>query len=352
MHSNFANKNKKMYKQNKKNIHFLITFLENFKQALLLRLFWGRHNLYKNIIHIFVILITLFFSVSGFINKFYVTEAKSELSGELMFSFADLVQQGLSIETVNKREKDLSNVEVLVHTVIPGEDLLSIAEKYGRKVETIRWMNRDVVSPFGNILQVGSKIKIPINVDGVMYIVKQGQTIYDIIKETGSNEFDVVEFNNLRPPYNLFAGQQLFIPDGTLYNPEINIAGIPRGIFSNPVGHPECSGYVVTRGFLSYHNGVDLAKWPGCPIRAIAAGNVIYAGWAPAMGYNVQIDHGGGIVSHYYHAREVYVQRGQRVQQNDIIMYMGTTGNSTGVHLHLSLFKDGVAVDPAPFVPY
>ena len=70
------------------------------------------------------------------------------------------------------------------------------------------------------------------------------------------------------------------------------------------------------------------------------------------MGNNVQIDHGGGIITHYYHGSEVYVRTGQRVSQGDLIMYMGTTGNSTGVHLHFTLFKNGVAVDPEGFVPF
>ncbi len=117
---------------------------------------------------------------------------------------------------------------------------------------------------------------------------------------------------------------------------------------------PRCAGYVESRGFLSYHNGVDLAMWPGCPISAIASGIVVYAGWSEyGEGYNVRIDHGGGIVSHYYHGNgDIWVKKGDHVEQGQLIMFMGTTGNSTGVHLHLSLFKDNVAVDPAPYVPF
>ncbi|MCS7317678.1 MAG: LysM peptidoglycan-binding domain-containing M23 family metallopeptidase [Candidatus Dojkabacteria bacterium] len=336
-----------------KNKKYFYNFLyEKIKYKLIYKLFWGRGLFYKNVAHFVIISITIFFLLSGLFSKFYAINISTKLYGTEAFGNYDLLQQGGTIETVSRKEKSLTNIETITHIVEAGEDLISIANKYNRKPETIRWMNRNVVSPFGNNIPVGSVIKIPKNLDGVLYVVKAGQTIRDIVQETGGNEFDVIEFNNLKPPYTLIEGQHLFIPDGTLYNRDINIKGIPKGVFSNPVGHPECSGYIITRGWLSYHNGVDIAKWSGCPIRAIAAGRVIYAGWAPGMGYNVQIDHGGGIVSHYYHASEVYVRTGQFVQQNDIIMYMGTTGNSTGVHLHLSLFKDGIAVDPAPFVPY
>lgn len=348
MNINGIDSNKISTKKRKKDI---VKILNTLKFSLVSRLFWGRNNFYRNITHIIIITVTILLVSGGVLNRFSYSAA-TELFGYQAIGLADLLPQGGSIETVSVRDVNTDYVETLNHVVSSGEDLISIAQKYNKRAETIRWMNRNVVSPFGNSIEPGVILRIPKNMDGVMYIVKSGQNIYDIIRETGSNEFDVVEFNNLKQPYTLVEGQQLFIPDGTLYNPEISVAGIPRGVFSSPVSHPECAGYTISRGFLSYHNGVDIAKWPGCPIRAVAAGTVIYAGNARAMGFNVQIDHGGGIVTHYYHAREVYVTKGQKVQQNDIIMYMGTTGNSTGVHLHFTLFKDRIAIDPREFVPY
>lgn len=331
---------------------FAFSVYDRVKRSFLRKLFWGRSYTYKNIVHILIFGITLVTALFGIFDRLSVQSFSKLASNRDIFSTVDLLFQGNNISTVIATVKEFSFIETINHTVQPGEDLISIAQKYNRRVETIRWMNRNVVSPFSNQIDVNSVIRIPTNVDGVMYTVKQGQNIYDIIRDTNSNEFDVVEFNNLKPPYILEPGQEIFIPDGTLYNPEVNVAGIPKGVFSNPAGHPDCQGYTISRGFLSYHNGVDLARWPGCPIRAVAAGTVIYAGWTPAMGYNVQIDHGGGIVTHYYHASEVYVTKGQRVQQDDVIIFMGTTGNSTGVHLHFSLFKDGRAIDPREFVPY
>ncbi len=131
------------------------------------------------------------------------------------------------------------------------------------------------------------------------------------------------------------------------------VVDIPRGVFSNPLSHPGCAGYTYSRGFTGYHRGVDLAKGSGCPIRAIATGKVEYAGWSPLAGFNVRIDHGGGITSIYMHGNGTFwVNAGDRVQQGQEIMYMGTTGNSTGVHLHVELRKDGYAVNPAGFIPY
>lgn len=330
-----------------------INDVNNLKFNITSRLYWGRSNFYKNLTYVIILSITLSLIFAGVVSRFAGVSGSAIFLGDSnIYGLVDLLPQGGSIESVLVSSPGIQDLKVTTHVVAEGENLDSIAQTYGRKVETIRWMNKDIVSPFTNILQPGWVLKIPTNMDGVLYTVKAGQTIEDIIRDAGSNEFDIVEFNNLSKPYALAVGQQLFIPDGTLYSTDFSVEGIPRDVFSNPVANPDCGGYIVTRGFLSYHNGVDLAKWPGCPISAVANGTVIYAGWYPAMGNNVQIDHGGGIITHYYHGSEVYVRTGQRVSQGDLIMYMGTTGNSTGVHLHFTLFKNGVAVDPEGFVPF
>lgn len=330
-----------------------ITNVNDLKFNITSRLYWGRSSFYRNFTYLVILIITSSLVLTGVVSRLGGVSSNAIFSGDSnIYGLADLLLQGGSIETALVSQPGILDLKVTTHVVQPGENLDSIAALYGRKVETVRWMNKDLVSPFTNSLQEGIQLQIPTNMDGVMYTVKPGQTIADIVRDAGSNEFDIVEFNNLTKPYVVTAGQQLFIPDGTLYSTDFNQEGIPRGVFSNPVSDPECSGYILTRGFLSYHNGLDLAKWPGCPIRAVANGIVTFAGFAPAMGNNVQIDHGGGIVTHYYHGTEVYVRQGQRVKQGDVIMYMGTTGNSTGVHLHFTLFKNGIAVNPDGFVPY
>ncbi|BCX14063.1 MAG: hypothetical protein KatS3mg085_595 [Candidatus Dojkabacteria bacterium] len=324
------------------------------KDLVISRMFWGRSNFYKNLTFSIIFSLTIFVSVSGIVAKISGTNSIDTLalSSEITTGQYDILQQGGSIETVLGIDPEVG-IKFEKYTVKEGDTLESIAQNYGVSIDTIRWANKDTVSAFTNEIETGWVLSIP-PIDGVLYKVKDGDNIQKIIQITGGNEFDIREFNELGANTEPNEGDILFIPNGNFYRPDIDVADIPRGVFINPLKDPSCAGYVVTRGFLSYHNGVDLAKSTGCIISAVANGYVEYAGWSNyGQGYNVVIDHGGGIKTHYYHGDGTFwVQAGQRVQQGDPIMYMGTTGNSTGVHLHFSLFKDGVAVDPEPFVPY
>ncbi|MCA9378900.1 LysM peptidoglycan-binding domain-containing M23 family metallopeptidase [Candidatus Dojkabacteria bacterium] len=325
------------------------------KDFLVSRMFWGRGNLYRNSFHLVMMVLTSFALITGVATQLDVFSTTSQA---LSVSYglgatSDLLEQGGGITSVLPVDPSTPELQIDEHHVSPGETLESIAAIYGVSVDTIRWANSRLVSPFSNALEVGWVLRIP-QIDGVLYTVRAGQTVDDLVALTGGNRFDIIELNELYPPdYALTDGQQIFVPHGSLSESEVVIAGIPRGVFTNPLSNPACAGYHLSRGFTSYHNGLDLAKGGGCPIRAIAAGRVVFAGWSSLAGFNVRIDHGGGITSHYYHGTgEFWVKEGDRVQQGQEIMMMGSSGNSTGTHLHLSLFKDKIAVDPAIFVPY
>ena len=99
----------------------------------------------------------------------------------------------------------------------------------------------------------------------------------------------------------------------------------------------------VYRGF---HKGVDFAAPRGTPVRAILSGKVLYAGWMPLTGKTVILDHGWGLMSLYAHLSEVDVKRGQSVRRGEVIGKVGSTGRSTGPHLHLGVYLNDTAVDP------
>ncbi len=99
-----------------------------------------------------------------------------------------------------------------------------------------------------------------------------------------------------------------------------------------------------------FHTGVDLAAPTGTPIYAAGAGVVERAEWSSGYGRLVVIDHGEGVVSRYAHTSRIYVQPGQSVERGQRIASVGTTGRTTGPHLHFEVYVDGVAVDPAEFL--
>ncbi len=105
-------------------------------------------------------------------------------------------------------------------------------------------------------------------------------------------------------------------------------------------------------GGTRWHNGIDIAGPAGTPIWASRGGLVTMAGWYGGYGNTVVIDHGDGYTSLYAHASSIAVSKGDYVSQKDTIMYMGTTGTSTGNHLHFTIMSGGKDVNPGPYIGY
>ena len=123
------------------------------------------------------------------------------------------------------------------------------------------------------------------------------------------------------------------------------------GKFADP-----CPGSYVTSDFgyrafdKSFHKGIDLGtNGAAIPTYAAESGVVVTAGWSDSAGNWIVIDHGNGLVTKYMHHSKLFVKEGQHVEKGQQIGVTGTTGNSTGVHLHFQIEENGVAVDPSPY---
>lgn len=103
-------------------------------------------------------------------------------------------------------------------------------------------------------------------------------------------------------------------------------------------------------GQLSWHAGVDFAGQRGADVLSVAAGVVVFAGTREGYGRTIEIDHGGGYVTRYGHHEKLLVGVGDLVEKGQVIGRMGSTGRSTGPHLHLEVLKDGDPVDPARYI--
>ena len=113
----------------------------------------------------------------------------------------------------------------------------------------------------------------------------------------------------------------------------------PYGRRDNPFG-----------GERTFHSGVDISGPPGTPIRATADGVVSYSGWTQYSGYVVLIEHGCGFSTAYAHNRSNTVKVGQRVKRGEIISYIGSSGKSTGPHVHYGVWEKGKSVNPSKFL--
>ena len=107
---------------------------------------------------------------------------------------------------------------------------------------------------------------------------------------------------------------------------------------------------VSSRIRVSTHTGLDIAATTGTPIKAVASGTVICAEYSGSYGNLVKIDHGNGVETWYGHTSKMYVTKGQKVEAGDVIAAVGSTGNSTGPHLHLEIRINGEHVDPQNYL--
>jgi murein DD-endopeptidase MepM/ murein hydrolase activator NlpD len=123
--------------------------------------------------------------------------------------------------------------------------------------------------------------------------------------------------------------------------------GFPvRGNISSNYGRREHPG----SGENEFHSGIDISTNPGNPVRATADGIVSFSGWSGGSGNLVGLEHGHGFSTFYAHNRINAVKVGQKVHRGDVISYVGSTGNSTGPHVHYEIWKDGRHVNPQKYI--
>jgi len=129
----------------------------------------------------------------------------------------------------------------------------------------------------------------------------------------------------------------------------------PKFIYPHSTPYPVTSGFGMREhpltGGQKMHNGIDFAAPSGANILAVADGQVSFAGDMGGCGNAVEINHSGGYLSKYCHASKVLVQKGQSVKAGTPIALVGTTGTSTGNHLHLGIKLNGKYIDPKKVIP-
>lgn len=262
------------------------------------------------------------------------------------------ISQGMALTNENAafsdEYNDITSDQISLYTIRKGDKMEQVAKMFGVNVSTILWAN-DLKK--GTQLQE-DQVLVILPISGIKYKVKKGDSLASIAKAYKSDPFEIARFNNLDDGALISYGDEIIIPDaeGSLAE-ELESKKIDSykktttknissgkadttGYFSRPI-----IGGTRTQG-IHGHNGVDLASSYGSAILAAASGKVVVSkvgGWGGGYGNYVVIQHGNGTQTVYAHMSEVLVQTGQTVSKGAQIGKMGSTGRSTGVHLHFEV---------------
>jgi murein DD-endopeptidase MepM/ murein hydrolase activator NlpD len=245
-----------------------------------------------------------------------------------------------------------NNNQVITYTVQEGDTLSFIASDYGVSVNTVIWANADKIKSADDI-KPGMDLKIP-PVTGVIHKVVKGDTVASIAKKYGVDVAKIVSFNGLTEGESLQTGDELIVPDGKISSPRV----VPQQTTAKQFAYlPNIIGYFIwpTINKIGYdwgrihgRNGVDLANNCGTPIIATANGTVTVAAMTDPLGRTgkkknggfgnfIKLLHPNGTETLYAHLMQLFVQPGQQVNQGQEIGLMGSTGNSTGCHIHFEV---------------
>jgi murein DD-endopeptidase MepM/ murein hydrolase activator NlpD len=246
-----------------------------------------------------------------------------------------------------------------VYTVRAGDTLGEIAGQFGLATSTIYWANKSSL-PDPSSIRVGQQLLIP-PMDGLLVTAGAKDTLASLATKYNVAAQDIIDANNL-PDATLTAGETLLIPgaSGGPMPASKAASGGGRSVSPGSWIWPVAGSSYISQYFWSGHHAIDIAAPYGTPVRAAASGTVVYAGWRSYTGGGnvIWIMHGTKLYSTYNHLSAWSVRVGQRVSAGQTIGKIGTSGVTTGPHLHFEVWlgypwalgTDSDAVNPCRYL--
>lgn len=311
-----------------------------YKRWTLRRLIWRRGLLFRPAIHVGIAGLALLAIAGGAVFGPLPSLAVQNTTA------SEVVAPPTTTQTSIPENRPRS--EVIEHIVAAGETLSQVADRYNISIDTIKWANNlssDDLTP-------GQKLSI-LPVSGVLHRVAAGETLEEVAKKHSASSQAILDFpfNDIGDDLKLKVGQVLVVPDGRpieapqaaqAVRPVPALTPVPRnnGVRSSSgfIWPVDMSQSYITQYASWYHMAIDIAGPIGTPIVATKSGRVVDAQnlWY-GYGRYVEIDHGDGTYSLYAHMNYFIVKNGQYVNQGQVIGYRGSTGRSTGSHLHFEV---------------
>ena len=236
------------------------------------------------------------------------------------------------------------------YTIGEGENLTTISRKIGVNLDTLVSVNKITNA---NKLKPGQKIIIP-NINGLLYTIKQNENIEEVASKYDIQLNRILAFNKIDEISDIEIGDDIFLP-GAKYTLDERIEKFGQ-MFSLPVTVTRISslfGYRVhpITKVRTKHTGVDIPGSLNTPVYAARKGKVIFAGYSGGYGNLVIVRHDKGYTTYYGHLNKITTKIGANVGVGVMIGRMGSTGNSTGSHLHFEVRRNGEALNPIDFIP-
>jgi murein DD-endopeptidase MepM/ murein hydrolase activator NlpD len=268
---------------------------------------------------------------------------------------------GLGERAPKAPSQEPSRPQISYYTVKAGDTVLGIAQRFGLQPETLMWANA-FIEQNPDRLRIGDQLRI-LPVDGVLHVVKRGDTLSGIASTYKTDMQAIVAFagNNIKSINDpLPIGKEIIVPGGVkpYVAPATSAASTAYSV-QRPPDAPAGSGNFswpaagyISQGYWRAHPAIDIAGWLGAPVSAADSGFVVTAGggWNGGYGNHVLIDHGNGFTTLYAHLNSIFVKPGETVSRGQQIGTMGSTGNSTGPHLHFEIRYNGTPYNPANYL--
>jgi len=269
-------------------------------------------------------------------------------------------------QEVNKKDNSETKRAKIYYTVRQGDTLSTIAARRNLPVEEI--MNANNLN--SDFIKAGQELVLPIvdfkkskanndsetkvaknnsSSDQIVYKIQRGDALSTIARMYGT-DIETIRRNNNLNGNKIFAGDKLIIR---------NYQRKPFSLSRNSLIWPVNGRITSSFGWRThpikktrlFHNGLDIAVPAGTVVRAAASGEVVHSGWMNGFGYTVIIDHGRGVETLYAHNSRVTVAEGSMVNKGQQISVSGSTGLSTGPHLHFGVLRNGKPLNPSNYLP-
>ena len=339
--------------------------------------FWGLATIMV-VVLIFVMVQLFTPKNSGFVSVVNSAAADPEISGVSSSSLPEFEKsetQDFLLRFANPRTiiPTRARKDVIYYTIQSGDSVFGISQKFNIKPETILWANKDTLNDDPHMISVDQELRIP-PIDGVYYKVKEGDTIEKIANDFKVDQEAILDWtpNKIdRTDPQITPDTYIMVPGGQREFQVWVVPTIPRGpagVNSTIPGACDTSGggaygtgtfiwptnnqFISGNDYWSGHLAIDIGAMTGDAVYASDSGVVVYAGGiSGGYGNMIMIDHGNGYQTLYAHLSAINVRCGSSVYQGSVIGAAGSTGNSTGPHLHFEVRYFGGFINPHFVLP-